>query len=131
MIAKQLRTLAAAFVALILALCMGAAIAANQDHNMQAGKKTEISLSKPAHVGDVTLAPGRYIFQHEVSGGSHIAMFKGPSGTVTALNVEVKCTNEPLKQKVAITSVTVENIGGVDRITRIEIAGENVAHVFS
>lgn len=43
---------------------------------------------------------------------------------------EIKCKIEPLNQKVQQTAVTISTEGGVRRVTRIEVAGENVAHVF-
>ncbi len=127
MIVKQLRTLAILIVALNVVFSTGSAVAAQ--NNMKADKKAEIVLSKSAQVGDVTLPAGQYISQHMVSGGQHIATFIGPNGTASATTTKVKCTNEPLKQKATQTSVTVENVGGVDKVTRIEIAGEEVVHV--
>jgi hypothetical protein len=124
----RLRTLSVVLVAFVLALAMASAVAANQDQ-MKAGKKAQIELTKAVQVGDVTLPAGRYVFQHVVSAGQHIAMFVGPAGTGKETTTKVKCTNEPLKQKLTQTSVTVENVGGVDKVTRIEIAGEDVAHV--
>jgi hypothetical protein len=128
--AKQLRTLTAVLAALILALVTGSAMAANQKE-VNGGKKAEIVLTIPAHVGDVVLPAGHYVFQHMVSAGQHVATFAGPEGTASTTSTEVKCTNEILPQRVRQTSVTVENVGGVNKITRIEIAGETVAHIFS
>jgi uncharacterized secreted protein with C-terminal beta-propeller domain len=125
---KQLRTLAVALLSLILVLSAGSAIAANQDE-MKAGKKAEIALSSPAQVGDIVLPAGKYVFQHVVSAGQHVAVFVGPMGTASRTTIKVKCTNEVLNQKLTRTSVTVENVDGADKVTRIEIAGENVAHI--
>jgi hypothetical protein len=125
---KQFGILAAALVALILVLSTGSALKANQHETKM--NKTEIELVNPVHVGDVVLPAGKYVFMHQVSGGQHMATFVSAAGTVSKTTTEVKCTNEPLEQEVAQTSVTVEKIGGVDRITRIEVAGEKVAHVF-
>jgi uncharacterized SAM-binding protein YcdF (DUF218 family) len=127
--AKQLRTLTAGLAVMILLLFTGAGIRANQG-DMKAGKKATIALLQPARVGGVTLPAGQYVFQHVVSAGQHFATFQGPKGRV-ATTQKVQCTNESLKQKVSQTSVTVEDIGGVKTVTRIEIAGEDVAHVFS
>ena len=41
---------------------------------------------------------------------------------------KVNSTNEPLYQKATHTSVLLENVGGVDRIKEITIAGEDVVH---
>ncbi|HUJ31524.1 MAG TPA: hypothetical protein VLY23_09610 [Candidatus Acidoferrum sp.] len=127
---KQLKMLAAIFAALILVIFAGSALAQNQDE-MKASKKAEIVLTKAAQVGGVVLPAGRYTFRHEVSQGQHFATFVGPEGTKSTTIKEIKCTNEPLKQAVKQTSVSVENVGGVDKITRIEVKGENVAHIFS
>jgi hypothetical protein len=127
--AKQLRRLTAALTVTILLLFTGAGIRANQG-DMKAGKKVAIALSQPARVGSATLPAGQYVFQHVVSAGQHFATFEGPKGTASTTQ-KVRCTNEPLKQKVSQTSVTVQDIDGVKTVTRIEIAGEDVAHVFS
>ena len=105
-------------------------MAANQK-DVNGGKKAEIVLTSPVQVGDVVLPAGHYAFRHLVSAGQHVATFVGPEGTASTISTEIKCTNEPLKEKARRTSVTVENIGGVNKITRIEIEGETVAHIFS
>jgi hypothetical protein len=125
---KQLSTLGVAIAALILALFAGSAVSANQNE-MKAGKKAAIALTETAQVGDVTLLAGQYVFQHVVSAGQHFATFEGPKGAGSTTQ-KVKCTNEVLKQKVTQTSVITTDVEGVRKITRIEIAGENVAHVF-
>ena len=43
---------------------------------------------------------------------------------------EVKCKLEPLAKEVGTTTLYGDTEGGVFRISRIEVAGENVAHVF-
>lgn len=43
---------------------------------------------------------------------------------------DVKCGLEPLGKKVQNTAVYINSECGIPRIPRIEIAGENVAHVF-
>lgn len=43
---------------------------------------------------------------------------------------EIVCKTEPLGKKVEETAVHSEERDGVRTITRIEIRGENVAHVF-
>jgi hypothetical protein len=125
---NQLGKLAVAVAALLVTLFAGSAIAANQNE-VKTGKKATVALSATAQVGDITLQAGEYVFQHVVSAGQHFATFTGPKGKASATQ-KVTCTNEQLKQRVAQTSVTMENIRGINKITRIEIAGENVAHVF-
>ncbi len=81
-----------------------------------------------------------YQMQHRVDGSDHMIHFvelKGmhnpshPGGpTGTAHPREVKCRLEPMSTKASQTVVTMSTEGGLRRITRIEIRGENVAHVF-
>jgi hypothetical protein len=110
---------------------------------IKVGKKGDITFSEPTQVGDVTLPPGHYVFQHRVSGDDHFVKFVGakemqhagssmttPMQTGPTTTQEIKCTVEGLNQKVQQTAVTISTEGGARRITRIEVAGENVAHVF-
>ena len=128
-------------VAAMLLLNIAVAFAANEQV-VKVGKKGEVTFDQPTQVGDVTLPPGHYVFQHRVSGGDHFVNFVGAkemhhagSAMTTPMQVgstttkEIKCTVEPLNQKVRQTAVTI-NTEGVHRVTRIEVAGENVAHVF-
>lgn len=117
------------------------AFAAN-DQVIKVGKKGQVVFDQPTQVGDVTLPAGHYVFQHRVSGEDHFIKFVGAkqmqhagtsmTGTMQmgpTTSQEIKCTVEPLNQKVQQTGVTI-NTEGVRRVTRIEVAGENVAHVF-
>jgi len=123
----------------MLLLSITAAIADDQQV-IKVGKKGEVRLSEDTQVGDLTLKAGDYQMQHRVEGSNHMVHFtelKGmhnpsaPSGpTSVAHPGEVKCRLEPMSAKAKQTSVTMSTEGGVHRITRIEIAGENVAHVF-
>ena len=126
----------------VLLLNVAFAFAAN-DQVVKVGKKGDVTFSEPTQVGDVTLPPGHYVFQHRVSGDDHFVKFVGAkemqhAGTSMTSTMqmgpttskEIKCTAEPLNQKVKQTAVTINTEGGVRRITRIEVAGENVAHVF-
>jgi hypothetical protein len=88
------------------------------------------------------LKPGRYIFQHRAQGEDHFVSFtevtKGiPYGEQTigggapkAHPGEVKCKLEPLSTKVKATTLYYDTEGGVNRLIKVEAAGENVAHVF-
>jgi hypothetical protein len=123
----------------MLLLSITAASAADEQV-IKVGKKGEVMFSQDTQVGDLTLKAGHYQMQHRVEGSDHMVHFtemKGghnpyyPSGpTDTAHPGEVKCRLEPMSAKAKQTAVTMSTEGGVHRITRIEIAGENVAHVF-
>lgn len=115
-------------------------VAAAADQVIKVGKKGEMKFDQETQVGDLTLKPGHYQVQHRVDGSDHMIHFtelKGghnpyyPSGpTGTAHPGEVKCRLEPMNAKASQTAVTMSTEGGARRITRIEIRGENVAHVF-
>ena len=126
----------------VLLLNVAFAFAAN-DQVVKVGKKGDVTFSEPTQVGDVTLPAGHYVFQHRVSGDDHFIKFVGakemehsgssmtmPMQTGPTTSEDIKCAVEPLNQKVKQTAVTINTEGGVRRITRIEVAGENVAHVF-
>lgn len=129
----------AVMVAATVVLITTVAAAADQQV-IKVGKKGEVMLSQETQVGDLTLKPGHYQMQHRVDGEDHMIHFTelkgmhnpshpgGPTGT--AHPGEVKCRLEPMNAKASQTAVTMSTEGGVRRITRIEIAGENVAHVF-
>ncbi len=64
---------------------------------------------------------------HRTAGEQHFVEFKQlDSGRVLA---RINCRIEPLAAKVSDTGVFVNDDSGTPRIVRIEIAGENVAHV--
>jgi hypothetical protein len=115
-------------------------VSAADEQVVKVGKKGEIRFSQDTQVGDLTLKAGHYQMQHRVDGTDHMIHFtelKGghnpyyPSGpTGMAHPGEVKCRLEPMSAKAKETAVTVSTESGVRRITRVEIEGENVAHVF-
>lgn len=126
----------------VLLLNIAFAFAGNEQV-IKVGKKGDVSFNEPTQVGDVTLPAGHYVFQHRVSGNDHFVKFVGAkemhhSGSVmtTPMQVgptttkDIKCTVEPLNQKVKETAIFSDNSSGMRKVTRIEIAGENVAHVF-
>jgi hypothetical protein len=143
--AKTSKLVAAKLVAAVAwtLVAAGSASAAEHEHTLKVGKKGEITFDKETKVGDLTLKPGRYFFQHRVEGEDHFVHFtevtKEPSyygggagggGVPKAHPGEVKCKLEPLSKKVQATTLELDTEGGVNRVTRVEVAGENVAHVF-
>jgi hypothetical protein len=125
-------------------LLLTVAVASAADEQViKVGKKGEVVFRQATQVGDTTLPPGHYVFQHRVSGDQHFVKFVGAkemehsgSSMTTPMRMgstttqEIKCRVDPMSAKAKLTAVTVSTEGGVRRITRIEIAGENVAHVF-
>lgn len=131
----------AIMVAAVVMFSITIAAAADQQV-IKVGKKGEVVFDQPTQVGDVTLPPGHYVVQHRVSGEDHFVKFVGAkemhhggSSMTTPMQMgpttsqEIKCKIEPLNEKVKQTAVTIDT-EGTHRVTRIEVAGENVAHVF-
>jgi hypothetical protein len=115
-----------------------AARAQDHEHAMKVGKTGEITFNKETKVGDVTLKPGRYRFQHRVEGSDHFVHFTEwtkpyPSyatGAPKAHPGEVNCRLETLDKKVTSTTVFLTSEGDGMRVMKIEVGGENVAHLF-
>lgn len=125
----------------LLVLLAGTFAVAGESNSIKVGKKGDIMLSQETKVGDLTLKPGHYQIQHRVVGTDHMIHFTelkgmhsnpyystGPTGT--AHPGEIKCRLEPMATKASQTAVYTEEEGGMRHITKIEIKGENVAHVF-
>ncbi len=120
---------------LVLQLWGGTVVLAQEaGRQLTVGKRGEFSLTSETKAGTLTLAPGRYILQHRVTRGDHAFHFVNiipyePSVSYVPQG-EQKCKLEPLKAKSERTQVYLVDEDGAKRITRIEIKGENVAHVF-
>ena len=144
---RILRLAATAVTALFVA-----AVAFAQDHShgqmqdqmqgkqqtTKTGKKGKIVLPQVTKAGDLTLPPGTYLVQHRVEGDDHFVHFtKMSEAAPGSYSVypkshegEIKCTIESLSSKATRTSVILEKQDdGTYRVLRIEIAGENIAHV--
>lgn len=130
---------------LLLWTAMAAAAPPQKEHALQVGKKGEITLTKQTKVGNVVLQPDTYVVQHRVSHGDHFVRFaelkqvqsnpgscESPPDTYTEQdNVgEVKCRVEPAAGPIRETTVYTVTDGGVPRITKVAIKGEDVIHVF-
>ena len=126
-------------LAAVLASLVFVNVAAAADQQIiKVGKKGEILLDRVAKIGDITLKPGKYQVQHRVDGQDHFIQFvafKSSHHPLTAWRGTpdiggVKCSLETLPAKASYTRVTIDTTGGESRVIRIEIAGENVAHIF-
>lgn len=127
-----------AAMATLLFYTGSAATAAEHEHALKVGKTGEVTFDKETKVGDITLKPGRYKLQHRVEGSDHFVHFTewtkggyvGASGTPKAHPGEAKCRLEPLSKKVSRTAIYTVDEGAVSRLTKVEVGGENVAHLF-
>jgi hypothetical protein len=129
----------------ILRLGNGVAVGSQTaEQAIRVGKTDDITLKSVTRVGRLTLQPGHYILQHRASHGEHAVHFvkfipygggepgKGrPYYPFGATEVGVQqCRLQALPTKVKQTHVFLIDDDGTKQITRIEIKGENVAHVF-
>ena len=106
------------------------------------GKTDDITLSSITKVGTLTLQPGHYILRHKASLGSHAMHFVSFTpysgggkvrtyyGSYRSDVGAVECKVEPLNAKVKKTQAFFAEENGMKRISKIEIKGENVAHLF-
>lgn len=113
-----------------------ASAAAPKEKELKVGKKGDVTFSVETIVGDIRLKPGRYQLQHRVEGSDHFVHFtelrSNPNmeSAAQAHPGEVKCRVEPLGKKVSTTRVYMVREGEAERVQRVLIAGENVAHSF-
>ena len=100
-------------------------------HQIKVGKTGAMRLDQETRIGEIVLPPGEYRFVHRVEGGDHYVHFSKAKRTGHDVHPgEVRCQLEALSKKASQTAITTMDEGGTRRITRIEVAGENVAHVF-
>ena len=149
---------ASTWIALIAVLILaGSALnAAQHEHKatkVTVGQKGEVTFTAETRIADIMLKPGRYYLDHRVEGttqprrvAAHYIHFTEVTpaehqkrqaardtlgkNAVVSHPGEIECELEALEKRAALTTVFTVEENGVRRITRIEIAGENVAHVF-
>ncbi len=120
-----------------------ASAAAPSEQELKVGRSEDVSFAREVRVGEVTLKPGKYRVRHRVGSADHFVHFEALATTVpsaqkigTGLSVpagqagEIKCRLEPLGAKVRETTLHLLNEEGGQRLTKVLIRGENVAHVF-
>ena len=130
-------------VSVAMAQRQGAAAKTQHEHQqeteLKVGKTGDISFSQEVQAGSMKLEPGRYQIQHRVDGSDHLIHFtklskqnpyRPDSGTPVAHPGEMKCKLQPLAEKARYTAVYTTKEGNVTRITKVQIQGENVAHMF-
>ena len=111
-----------------------------QEKALKVGKTGDVQFRSDTMVGDLMLKPGRYLVQHRTEGADHFVYFTelakslpyshGGGQAATSHPGEVRCMLTPLDDKVRSTTVYTTKQGETVRVTKVLIAGENVAHVF-
>jgi hypothetical protein len=116
------------------------------------GENGEFIIATETKIAGITLEPGRYSVAHRVEGtvtprrvSGHYIHFtqvapdahlrrrsaRNAIGEYTVAHPgEIECQVEPLARKARKTTILTSVVDGSPHITRIEIAGEVVAHVF-
>ena len=112
---------------------------AGASQELRIGKSGIVTFSEQTRVGDMVLEPGRYEIKHRVAGSDHFIHFTKltkanpyyrSGDTPVAHPGEIKCALELLAKKAEYSKYMMTREGSGYRITRIEIRGENVAHLF-
>lgn len=134
---KQRLTYLALSAAAAVLFYTGAAVASDL-HALKVGKTGDVTFSTVTKAGPMTFKPGRYKLQHRVNGTDHFIHFTemtkasppNPSApTERAHPGEVKCEIEMADKKFSQTRLLFAKDGDAMRLVRIEVAGENVAHI--
>jgi hypothetical protein len=137
------RTLKLAGLSFLLLWAVAATAAPGQkEHGLKVGKKGEITLTQQTKVGDTVLQPDTYVVQHRTSGGDHFVRFvelkqveSQPSTELPYTYTEqdkvgeIKCNPQPATGPINETTVYTVIENGMQRITKVEIKGEDVVHV--
>ena len=135
-----MRSLSISLAIILVLVAVTGAAAANAAKKIKVGKTGAITLKTPTNIGAFTLAPGRYLVQHRVVGSDHRIHFtllkenlsawaRARSGTIEVPD-EVSCRLEAMNKRARQTIVFTEQESTARRINRIEIKGEDAAHVF-
>lgn len=104
------------------------------------GKQGWITLNADTQFGAAVLKPGTYYLQHQANEASHAVAFQRVGDPDLALQysdegtvgspITAQCKIQSLPARVKHTTIATVSDGPARRIARIEIKGENVAHVF-
>ena len=122
---------------LLGALFITASAWAKGGETTRVGKTATISFDRETPVGDVVFQPGDYTVRHRAIGANQFMVFQRTVENPYSGDYEdvgkpqrVECRMEPLSTKVSDTTAVLEPEGSLEKLTKIEIAGENVEHLF-
>jgi hypothetical protein len=127
------------------AAMLGVAWAAQKEQVLESNDEGEITLTRPARVGELTLAPGTYLLQGRKSGGRHVIRFvqvrkvekfmatRVYTGWYTETEEhkagEATCRLEPLGATVQSTTMTTAGEDDTAQVTQVMIKGEDHVHI--
>lgn len=125
---------------IVISVLLSAALASAAD-DLADGKvrsKAEIWLPVRTRFSGFALPAGQYLLQHRIDGSNHLMAFVqlrvGDSLSAPSMHkvmpVMVRCRLEQLARKASQTAFYSVAEGDANRAIKVEIKGENVAHVF-
>ena len=122
------------------ALFITATAWAKGGETVRVGKTATITFAHETQVDNVMLKPGDYTVKHRVVGGDQYMVFQRveaadpeydlDGGGSIGKPIQVQCRMEPLGAKVSDTTASFDREGNIDKLTKIDIGGENVEHLF-
>ena len=110
--------------------------AASREQKVKVGKTVDVTFRGAMIVGDVMFAPGTYELQHRGHGTAHFMRFEALTRTVKGHMLpsgrvyELACQLVTLPRTSRKTTLQIVSEDAGQRLRRLEIRGENVAHVF-
>ncbi len=116
----------AVVVTVFMALACTTMLAA-KDNPMGIAEKQTIKFTAPTVVGGTLLPAGDYNITHQMTGQTHVMMFKQIRGNA---EVKVNCNLVPLKNKAERTEQTYTTNAKDERVlTEMTFAGDKASHV--
>ena len=119
------------------ALLITATAWAKAGDSTRVGKTATVTFYHKTQAGGVMFQPGDYAVRHCVIGAEDFMVFQrmevnpyGGENEEAGKPQRVACRMEPLNTKVSDTTASFEPYGKIEKLTKIEIAGENVEHLF-
>ena len=104
---------------------------------IRVGRTATITFDHETLVGNVMFQPGDYAVRHRAVGANQFMVFQRTETNYVTSDTEdvgkpqrVECRMEPLSAKVSDSTFSIVPDGKLEKLTKIEIAGENVEHLF-
>ena len=118
-----------AILSVVIILCAGTALLA-KDNPMGIAEKQTVNFTSPTLVGGTLLPAGNYNVTHEMSGTTHVMIFKQIGGQKA--EAKANCNLVPLKAKAERTqqryTVNAKNERVLEEMT---FAGDKATHVLA
>ena len=128
------------FAALTAALILAPTLASAQPGHTPIGKKGEIELDRPTHIGATLLQPGHYQVQHKMVDGQHALIVRQQettyvgrdhrAGTTGPEVARIPCRIVTFDSSATLTAVYwTKEADGSATVAQIRIMGEGAGHI--